>query len=203
MRVSNYWQNFHFWVNYPFKSLFLNVKFLLIWAVDSELRDWSVSLFSTGWMIVESQMKVVLLWLQLWDQTLHTWDNWICLEINYKTQEWICSLMHWRILTVNWRYCGKILYIEDVVLIFIWFSFHTEFCKIMGWHKKGPYMFCDTDMNSFKHYVEPDLLHGVFYCLSNHFQTVQKRQTCMNNLTPCLYLCQAHKKRWKFIEILN
>ncbi len=100
---------------------------------------------------------------------------------------------------MNWRFCGKILYIlKIVVLIFIcnnvfdcFNCFHTEVLRILEYIKK----FRDTEMNSFKHYVEPALLHRVFYCLSNHFQTVQKRQTCMNNLTPCLYFCQAHKKQ--------
>jgi len=36
---------------------------------------------STGCMIAVSQMKVVLIWLQLWDQTPHTWENWFCRRI--------------------------------------------------------------------------------------------------------------------------
>ncbi len=68
-------------------------------------------------------------------------------------------------------------------------------------------MFCDTEMNTFEHYVEPGLLHRVFYCLSNHFQTVQKRKTCMNNLIPCLHFCVKHTRSneslLRFIEILN
>ncbi len=87
----------------------------LIWSE----RVKSVSLFSTDWMIVASQMKVVLLWLLLWDQTPHTWENWICLGINWENQ-WICSLMYYNILTVNWRYCGKIIYDK---LKYLWLCF--------------------------------------------------------------------------------
>jgi len=75
----------------------------------SELRVKSVSFLSTGCMIVASQMKVLLLWLQLWDQTLNTWEILICLGIKSENQ-WICWLMYYRILAVNWRTCGKIIF---------------------------------------------------------------------------------------------
>lgn len=74
-------------------------------------------------------MKVVLLWLQLWGQTPHhTWENWIWTIIIQENQEWSCSLIYWRIHTVNWRHYSELL---TYCLFTVWYCvIFTVCCKM-------------------------------------------------------------------------
>jgi len=49
-------------------------------------------LLSTGCVTAVLEKTVVLLWLQLWDQTPHTWEKWIWTLINQEFQGWSNSL---------------------------------------------------------------------------------------------------------------
>ncbi len=84
-------------------------KHTLILKLKHSLRDHSCSSLSAGCITAVLERKAVLLWVQLWDQTPHTWQNWIWAVINQETQEWSCSLLYWRIHTVNWRNYCKLL----------------------------------------------------------------------------------------------
>lgn len=85
----------------------------VLFGVLSLLRSvpWGFHLFPTGWSTVASQMKAVLPWLQLWDQTpCQTWESYIWTKMNLETKDWRCCLISWKIQTANWSHCSELLF---------------------------------------------------------------------------------------------
>ncbi len=64
----------------------ISFKFKSVWCLtglDEDCHCYPLNFvsFSTGWKITVLQLKVVLLWLQLWNQTHHTWGSWTWVRI--------------------------------------------------------------------------------------------------------------------------
>jgi len=67
-------------------------KYIYITVSEKQNKNASFCIFSTGCVTAVLEKTVVLLWLQLWDQTPHTWEKWIWTIINQEFQGWSNSL---------------------------------------------------------------------------------------------------------------
>ena len=59
-----------------------------------------------GWTGVTWRRTLVESCLQLSAQTV-TWESWTWVTTTCRIQEWSCSLMYWRVHTVDWRSWGQ------------------------------------------------------------------------------------------------
>ena len=90
------------------KTCFVTLTFDLEHPNLMSSSVWLRSNFSliTDSVVVDSQRLTVKSWPQLWSQTPHIWENWIWVPTGWRTQEWSCCVLDWRVQTVDWRLWG-------------------------------------------------------------------------------------------------
>ncbi len=70
LRVSKWWQHFHFWVNYPFKCQFFKIR---IYKWESQTSRWLHELLS--WDVGKSVLTLIMVETLIYniDHIIHLW----------------------------------------------------------------------------------------------------------------------------------